>query len=364
MGQKINSNIFQLGIRKKEWNSKYFENTKEEFSLYTYQSLEIKNFIQRFLKINGLHFHVLKLHFSNNTLYLFISYSTSFKTSSLINKTNEHQKIKIKKNRTYKRKKINIRTFNRPLKKKIFQFQKFVKHQNKKIQNNLKKKYTKKITHKTKKFLKKKLKKRIRIITNYKNTLQMNTFNNIQHIKINNFSEQLLESLSIFTNKKFNIFLTFEYLNKKKRGGLKFDKIQTKLLKKNILQFQQTSRSKFFKETVNILLITILKKNSAEFLAKFIAYQLSNLKKHDSFLIFTKRFLITFISEKKISKISGVKIIIKGRFNGTPRARKRIYLAGNVSAQTLDSDINYHQAISYTPNGTFGIKVWVCKKKV
>ena len=38
MGQKINSNLFRLGIKKNEWKSKYFEKTKEEFSLYTYQS--------------------------------------------------------------------------------------------------------------------------------------------------------------------------------------------------------------------------------------------------------------------------------------------------------------------------------------
>jgi ribosomal protein S3 len=364
MGQKINSNIFQLGIKKKEWDSKYFENTKEEYSLYTYQSLEIKKFLHKFLKNNGLFYHDLKLHYSNNTLYLFISYYTSSKISSLINKTNEYQKIQIIKKKNYKRKKKNFRiTTIIPLKKLRFQFQKFIKQPNQKIQNNLKKLYTKKITHKkTKKHFEKKLKKRIRIVTDYKNTLQMNTCNNIQHLKINNFSEQLLESLSILTNKKFNIFLTFEYLNKKKRGSLSFDKTQKNLVKKNLLRLQQVSRNRFFKETINIILITILKKNSAQLLAEFISYQLSTLKKHDSFLIFTKRFLISLISEKKISKISGVKIIIRGRFNGTPRARKRIYVAGNAPTQTLNSNISYHQAISYTPNGTFGIKVWICKK--
>ena len=97
-------------------------------------------------------------------------------------------------------------------------------------------------------------------------------------------------------------------------------------------------------------------------MAEFIAYQLGNMKRHSFFLIFVKRFIITLISEKKFSNISGAKFAIKGRFNGVPRAWKRIYEAGKVPTQTIDSNIDYHQATAYTPNGTFGIKVWICQK--
>ena len=128
------------------------------------------------------------------------------------------------------------------------------------------------------------------------------------------------------------------------------------------MALRRESRNKFFNETVNILVIAVIKKNSAQLLAELIAYQLSINKKHNFFLIFVKRFLITLVLEKNFSNVSGIKFIIKGRFNGTPRARKRIYLAGKVPTQTIDSNIDYSQAISYTPNGTFGVKVWICKK--
>jgi len=182
----------------------------------------------------------------------------------------------------------------------------------------------------------------------------MTNYNNVKHLKLNNFSEQLLESLSIFTNKKFNIFVTFQNLNK--GFSLTLNNIQATFKKKKLLKLRRESRNKFFKETVHILLITVLKKNSAQLLAEFIASQLRTIKRSNFFLIFIKRFLITLISEKEFSKISGVKIIIKGRFNGAPRARKRIYIAGKIPVLTFDSTISHHQATSYTPNGTFGVK--------
>jgi len=125
---------------------------------------------------------------------------------------------------------------------------------------------------------------------------------------------------------------------------------------------RRESRNQFFKETVNILVISVTKRNSAQLLAEFIAYQLSIMKRHSFFLIFIKRFLITLISEKKFSNIYGIKFAIRGRFNGVPRARKRIYNVGNVPIQTINSNLDYHQATAYTPNGTFGIKVWICQK--
>ena len=106
MAQKVNSNIFRLGIKKNEWKSKYFESTNEEFSLYAYQSLEIKKFLQKFLQINGLLFHNFKLQYSGNSLYLFVSYYTTSKITSLINEINTNQKIKTKKYKFYKQPKL------------------------------------------------------------------------------------------------------------------------------------------------------------------------------------------------------------------------------------------------------------------
>lgn len=367
MAQKINSNIFRLGIKKNEWKYKYFENTKEEFSLYAYQSLEIKKFLQRFLTINGLMFHDFKLQYTDNTLHIFISYYTTSKAALLVNKINTDQKLKVKKRNFYlkPKKKRKKTTQIISLKKRLFKLRRFFSiyyKSNKKTKKCFRKKYIRKFKdEKTQYIVKKQLKKRIILLKNYKNNLKMKNYKNVHHLKLNSFSEQLLESLSIYTNKKFNIFITFQNLNK--GLSLNLNNSQAKFLKKKLLELRHESRNKFFKKTINILVITVIIENSAQLLAEFIASQLSIMKKHNFFLIFIKRFLITLLSEKNFSNISGVKFTIKGRFNGAPRAHQRNYVIGNVPIQTIDANINYYQATSYTSNGTFGIKVWICKKK-
>lgn len=74
-----------------------------------------------------------------------------------------------------------------------------------------------------------------------------------------------------------------------------------------------------------------------------------------------KRALVIFIGTK-YSLLNGVKLKIKGRFNGVPRAKTRILQIKNVPLQTFDSNIDYYQAVSYTTNGTFGVKIWISKK--
>lgn len=364
MGQKINSNIFRLGIKKNEWKSKYFEKTKEEFSLYAFQSFEIKRFLQKFLTLNGLIFHDFKIQYSGNTIYLYISYYTTSKSISLITDVVTQQKYKLKKHKLSKKLNLKKRTRKQQvlLKKQNFDLQKTFTstliHCN---TNLLKKKNFRKFKNQNaRNITKKKLKKRIRVLTAYKNSLKLKNYKNIKHLKFNNFSEQLLESLSTYVNKKFNISVTFQNLNK--GLSLNLTNFQANFLKKKLLGLRRESRNLFFKETVNILVISVIRKNSAQLLAEFIAYQLGNMKRHSFFLIFVKRFIITLISEKKFSNISGTKFAIKGRFNGVPRARKRIYESGKVPTQTINSNIDYHQATAYTPNGTFGVKVWICQK--
>jgi ribosomal protein S3 len=363
MGQKINPNLLRLGIKKFEWKSKYFENTKEEFSLYSYQSLEIKQFLRKFLTNNRSIFHDFKLQYYGNIIYLFISYYATCKTANLlINKIGKQQKFKVKKDNFYRKfkrkKKIKKQQFL--VKKQKFKVKKFLNNSNNETKKNLTNKIIKKFQKtKTKNIIQKKFKKRIKILKNYKNSLKVN-HQNIKFLKLNHFTEQLLESLSIFTNKKFNFFVTFQNLNEKL--SLKLTNIQAKFLKKEFLALRRESRNKFFNETVNILVISVIKKNSAQLLAELITYQLSINKRHNFFLIFVKRFLTTLVLKKNFSNVIGVKFTIKGRFNGAPRARKRIYNVGKIPLQTINSNINYSQLVSFTPNGTFGVKVWICRK--
>jgi len=58
----------------------------------------------------------------------------------------------------------------------------------------------------------------------------------------------------------------------------------------------------------------------------------------------------------------GVKIKIKGRFNGKSKASSKFIIVGQVPVQTLVTKIDYSESISYTFNGTFGVKVWIVYK--
>ena len=318
MGQKTNATIFRFGIKNNEWKSKYFEKNHEEHTFYTFQNLEIKKYLEQFLKRNSLIFHDCRLHCNVSTLHIFVSFYSTINSIFFINMINTNQKIKLKKK--------------------------------KKIKKTLKQKTNENLVS---------LKVRLTILKKYKQLILTTKYQNKKLLKKNNFLEQLLESLSFFTNKKFKIFLTFQNLNK--GLSLKLNKNENEDLKKKLFFLRSYLKRQFFKETINILLISIRLKNSAQLLANFIAKQMGILKRHNYFLIFLKRTLTLFIFSK-FSKVDGIKINLKGRFNGAPRARNRIIEIGNVPVQTLNSNIQYYQTISFTPNGTFGVKVWINEK--
>ena len=337
MGQKTNSNIFRLGVKKNEWNTKYFEKSKEEFTLYSYQNVQIHSYLKRFLKKNGLTFQNCKLHFNGTNLYVFVSYYKTAKSFFLMNKSmpNQHIKFNNKKRGTFRRKNNDENTL------KLSNFLKYsdVRNNSKKPNGHYKVKT-----------------KRLKILSQYKKSLAQKNFETEGVSEKNNFLEQILESLSLFTHKKFHIFLTLQNLNK--GVSMRLSEEEQKFLKKKILFFKRYSRNKFFKESLNIILIMTKTKDSAKLFSYFLAEQFSSQKRHNHFLIFLKRILTLFISSK-FSGIEGIKIVINGRFNGAPRSKSRLMLIGNIPIQTISKRIDYYQTTSFTRNGTFGIKVWV-----
>ena len=54
MAQTTNAIVFRLGIKNNEWNSRYFEKSKEEFTLYNYQNIQIQNYLKQYLNKYGL----------------------------------------------------------------------------------------------------------------------------------------------------------------------------------------------------------------------------------------------------------------------------------------------------------------------
>lgn len=128
--------------------------------------------------------------------------------------------------------------------------------------------------------------------------------------------------------------------------------------RKSLLKLRRYTRSKFFKDSINVFALVIRKKLTADILSEFISFQLSLHKKHNYFITFIRRSLLILI-KSRYSKISGLKVRISGRFNGARRARTRLFHICKVPSQTLKANINYNQSISFTSNGTFGVKVWV-----
>jgi len=308
MGQKTNANIFRLGLKKNKWNTKFFEKNPEELTLLSFQQLEIKKYLKQFFKLNGLIIHNLKLHFTESTVYLFICYFTTFKSLFLIQNQNQLKSLK-----------------------KVQKFDKTKK-------NN-------------------KHKERLNLIKYYKQNLQIKNFKTKQIIKQNNFSKQLTENLKIFKNKKITVM--FQNINK--GSSLKLNQQQLNIFKKTLLLLRKDFKYGFFKETINVLFISVQKKQSAMFLADFIALQLERLtktKRHKYFLMFLKKTLVV-LSKTSLCYVAGIKIIVTGRLNSAPRTKKSIVLIGKVPLQTIEKKIDFHQSIAYTSVGTIGIKVWI-----
>ena len=286
MGQKTNPNIFRLG-KTKRWKSKYFEKKSCEQSIYTFKDLEIKKFISKFLKNNGLTLYNCKLYYIENALHIYISYYLTEKATFLVNKQNKTQQIQlIAKSKIYKHRK-KYRKKYQTIRKNIvnyFNYNKII--DNRKVKNFVGKKLLSN-AKKTIKHEKQALKfRRLRFLQYYKRSLITKNFKNIQNIRNNSFLEQVFESLRLFTNKKLNIFLTLKQLNKDVKQTLSNKKL--KILKKNIIQLRKYKQNKFYKEGINILFTCATHTNSADLLAKFIATNLKKLKRHNFFLRFVQ----------------------------------------------------------------------------
>ena len=73
MGQKVNPNIFRLGINK-TWDTIFLENKNLELPVYTFKNVEIKEYIQKFLLNHNLKLHSYKLHYNQSLINIYISY--------------------------------------------------------------------------------------------------------------------------------------------------------------------------------------------------------------------------------------------------------------------------------------------------
>lgn len=364
MGQRVNPNIFQLG-KNKEWKSKYFEKKSSELAKYAFKDSEIRKYIQKFLEDNGLIVHDCRLYYIDSSLYIFVSYYLTLQSVALINKGNREDKIRLNPSPRSRRK--NKKSFKN-VGSNIKNYLKYQKISSQKTMTGsvLEKPFLQGVIRDVQQEKQTVKHRRVKVLRSYKSYLALKKYKTISGIRINSFLNQLLEGLNRFTQERFDIFFTFQQLNKAVKADLA--KKKTQLLKKNLAQLRKYSRNDFFKDGVNLLYTCTTQPDSSELLAQFIANELEKLKRHNFFLRFLKTTL-TLFSNKEFSQLKGIKIKVKGRFNAAPRARHKTIKIGNVPVLTLNSDISYSEATAYTSNGTFGVKVWVCagvheKKKI
>lgn len=327
MGQKTNPNIFRLGVVKNN-SYRYLEKKSSELALYDFNNIELEKFTLKFFNDNKLNINECKINYSQEgILQIFISYYSKYvPTNVLFND-------------------LNVATPNKNLTYRLFSYIKKIKLLN----------YSRKVRRKKRILIKKNIRK------NYFNSLKNTELSTKKYTSMKEQQSEYLihlfcDSLSKFLNKKINILVTFQKLNKKLKSNIKKKKAQ--FLKKKLLKFYRYKENKFFEEGVNTLFTCSQKANSANLLANFLAIQLKKLKRHNFFLRFVKNCLTTFKNSKD-STLKGIKIKIKGRFNRRPRARHRFFKIGkDLPILSIKSKINYSEKTAFTPNGTMGIKVW------
>ena len=378
MGQKTNPNIFRLGVNKK-WKTEFFEKKSQELSNYTFKDLEIKEYIERFLETKGLLLHDYKLHYSNSVLNIYISY---FVTPSFVFGKTLNDNITIIKKSDSQR--VVIQSCNKiNVKRTIAQRVILAK------QDSLSSKLsftTVKSPNRIKKYLKLRHYGTVLPVVNnlvlstpkvspgtlgnftelLSNRKDMNpkvdysrllTSQNLETSQIGSDFQKLLRGLSLFTNKQYNIITTFQCVNKTFDLTLK----QTQALKEKFMLLQKFKNIPFFKESIDLLFSSIYHRKSANLLAKLVAFQFKTIKRHNFFLAFLKQTL-TMLINSNFSKVKGIKIIVKGRLNGAPRAKHKILTVGSVPVQTIMSNIDYAQSTCHNSNGSYGIKVWILEK--
>jgi ribosomal protein S3 len=332
MGQKTNPNIFRLGVNKK-WKTEFFEKKTKEFAYFTFVDLEIKLFIERFLNIYGLILHEFKIHHTNSVVNIYVSYAIrpDFKFTNF----KEEKKLKLVK-RTQKQNSLYLDTKQKikntsNLSLKIKKYLENNKNDLNKFNNNSK-------------------------VVNQINTLKTIHQSNFNNLKIENKIQKFLKSVELFKNN--NVFINLKCINKTFNLTIK----QKKSLKKKIMLLQKFRYTPFFKEGINLIFLSVYKRNSSKLLTKFIEMQLKTIKRHKFFMTFLKKTLTLFLNSN-FSKIKGVRIKFKGRLNGAPRAKHKILNVGDIPIQTIDSIVDYSESTIQTSNGSFGIKVWIVEKK-
>ena len=176
------------------------------------------------------------------------------------------------------------------------------------------------------------------------------------------FSQYLTESLLQYFSAKLSFKVFLRCINNTPMSLLK-KPLQAHSYFDILNALRRHYREPSFNDFINTLFVTLSRNNSAKLLSRMIAVKLSESKRHSLLFNFWRKAILFFVNSS-FSNLKGLKISIKGRINGRPRAKTINIIAGNVPCLTLSAKIDYAKSTSYTQNGTFGVKVWICSIKI
>ena len=347
MGQKLNPTIFRLGVNK-TWKTEFFEKKNRELPLYVFKDLEIRNYIERVLEVNGILLHDYKQQYNNSTLNLYISYFVT--PDFMLDKRKGGESLTLR----------NVMGSSRIVRKLASKSQLLPYSSSLAAQKTGSFLYSSSKPYKMKRYLR--MNSHAQLVN--RGSLQpiLETQNNkylkkspdVIGLQADGVFNQIFTVLSSFLGNQLNVTMNFCCVNK----NVHFLKSNQE---KTFISFQKFRSTPFLKEGIELLFNVAYNRNSANLLAKFIAFQFKKVKRHKFLLSFLKQTL-TILSASSLSKIKGVKIIVKGRLNGVPRAKHKIILIGDVPVQTISAKLDYSQATAHNSNGSYGIKVWVVEK--
>ena len=328
MGQKINPNIFRLGINK-SWKTAYYEKTQKELALYIHKDTHLLQFIERYLNNFGMLIHDYNCHFNNSSFIIYISYFIA-PSYQLSNKDLSNNRLVLLDKQSKQKKRINN----------------YLKNQKKFLLNDLN--FFKKLTnsksemYKVKSFLK-------------LNELEY-TSDSIKELVFipNLFLLKLNQIINLFLSKNNKILFCFNCINKDLSYLKHLSGNQVKVLKR-------FNRLPIFKESLELLLFIVSNQKTSKLLATFLSKQFQKIKRQNFFLKFIKQ-VFTVLIKSPFSKYRGLKIIISGRFNGVPRAKHKIIIIGDVPITSISTKLDYAQTACHNSNGSYGIKIWMSQK--
>lgn len=312
MGQKTNPNIYNH-TEKLTKQSLYIEKKTIDHSTFLKRDLEVKSFSTKFFQIFQIIIAKGKILCLNNILYVHLPYYIELNRAFL--SLDPLYKTKIIRN--------------------CFSYRKI-----------------KKIKHLKNHVLKKSIKENTFVLKMVEYvSVKINRI-----LELNLFLEGFCVGLTKFLRNKYYIYLILEKQNKK-AATLRKKNLAVKR-KHKFISLRKYKNHKFFKQGISLITACITNKNASELLAKYMVVQIKKLKRQKIFIRFIKSALNLFNNKIFYSKIKGIKIQIKGRFNNYPRAKVYVIKISNIPpVLTKNAHIDFNEKVTHTQSGTFGIKV-------